>query len=443
MRPTVRRSIACTLASATLALFSPVASQAAPSCTDPSRPLRVEEQRLSQPVPQELLARSGFADIAPAFAAALCEVGDLAAAERLIGSSGDQVWERAVARSQGRETAGDLPAADDRPLYWARLGMTAALRQWTPSFPLDDAQREQLLWSLEQHSRGQTSVQFPRGAGIKRVLVSGFDPFQLNGDIRRSNPSGAAALALDGLVLNTASGPVRVETAMFPVLWKPFERGMVEQTFLPHLRPGRDQVDLFATVSQGRPEQFDVEQWNGRWHTGVDNDDEQRDGVAEIPPGVPTVEPAPEFVPSTQPYAAIVNADTGRYPVFHNTEVTEIPAGATEPVVRPDGPTPGSAARAGGGGSYLSNEIAYRTTLLRDAVGADLRGGHVHTPVLTFAPDNAEDVVDPVFTRNLQDIIAQVRAIVEVAATAEDGEPAVTVAKTPRDRIGRVPAPTM
>ncbi|MER7011702.1 pyroglutamyl peptidase [Saccharopolyspora sp. NPDC000359] len=442
MRPPVRRGVACAIASASLALLAPVPAQAAPSCADPARPLTVEEQRLPRPEPQELLARGGFADVAPAFAAALCEVGDLAAAERLISTSGDQLWDRAVARAQGHGT-GDLPTSDDRPLYWARLGMTTALRQWAPSFPLTDEQRDELLWSLEQHSRGQTSVDFPRGEGIKRVLVSGFDPFQLNGDIRRSNPSGASALALDGVVLNTGSGPVRVEAAMFPVLWKPFEQGMVERTFLPHLRPGADQVDVFATLSQGRPEQFDIEHWNGRWHTGVDNNDEQRDGVTEVPPGLPTVEPPPEFVPTTQAYAAIVRADTGRYPVFHNTEVTEVPAGGTEPVVRPDGPTPGSVARAGGGGSYLSNEIAYRTTLLRDAVGADLRGGHVHTPVLTFAPDNEHAVVDPVFTRNLRDIVAQVRAIVAVAATAEDDEATAPVARTPRDRTGRVPAPSM
>ncbi|GAA4616168.1 pyroglutamyl peptidase [Saccharopolyspora hordei] len=442
MRP-LRRSIACTVASATLALLAPAAAQAAPDCTDPTRPLTVEEQRLQRPEPQEVLARSGFDRAGPAFAAALCEVDDLAAAERLVSAGGDQLWERAVARAQGRDVTGDLPTADDRPLYWARLSMTAALRQWAPSFSLDDEQRDQLLWRLERHSRGQTSARFPRGDGTKHVLVSGFDPFQLNADIRRSNPSGASALALDGTVLHTESGPVRVEAVVFPVLWRPFERGVVEQTFLPHLQPGPDQVDAFATISQGRPGQFDIEHWNGRWHTGVDNDDEQREGVIEVPEGFPAVEPPPEFVPTTQPYAAIVRADTGRFPVFHNTEVTEIPAGGTEPVVRPDGPTPGSVARAGGGGSYLSNEVAYRTTALRDAVGADLRGGHVHTPVLTFAPDNQDELVDPVFTRDLQDIVAQVTAIVGVAATAEEEVSTADVPTTPRDHTGRVPAPSM
>ncbi|MFE7549882.1 pyroglutamyl peptidase, partial [Streptomyces gardneri] len=110
---------------------------------------------------------------------------------------------------------------------------------------------------------------------------------------------------------------------------------------------------------------------------------------------------------------------------YDNTSVTELPAGASTPVVRPDGPTPGSAARAGGGGNYLSNEIAYRATLLRDRLGLTrLPGGHVHTPVLQFGPGNTDPatgmVTDPEFVRNRLDIIAQVRAIVAVAAVPQE-----------------------
>ena len=110
--------------------------------------------------------------------------------------------------------------------------------------------------------------------------------------------------------------------------------------------------------------------------------------------------------------------------MYDNTEVTEIPAGGTEPVVRPDGPTAGSTARAGGGGNYLSNEIAYRATLLRDRLGLHdvLPGGHVHTPVLQFGTGNTDPatgtVTDPEFVRNRLDIIAQVRAILRMAIEA-------------------------
>jgi hypothetical protein len=110
--------------------------------------------------------------------------------------------------------------------------------------------------------------------------------------------------------------------------------------------------------------------------------------------------------------------------VYDHTEVTEIPAGGTDAVVRPDGPTAGSTARAGGGGNYLSNEIAYRATLLRDRLGLHdtLPGGHVHTPVLQFGTGNTDPatgtVTDPQFLQNRQDIIAQVRAILTVAINA-------------------------
>ncbi|MGP4014813.1 pyroglutamyl peptidase [Saccharopolyspora sp. 5N708] len=429
---------------ATLTLFSPAALAAAPraDCADPSVQPTVEEQRLTADVPQQILRASGFDDVGPRFAAQLCAVTNQTEAEKLIAIEGDRLWTRAVAQAQG-PAAGGLPAGDDRPLYWARLTMSKALRQWKSEFSLAQGERDALLWSLEQHSRGQTSIDFPRGDGIKRVLVSGFDPFQLNDDIRRSNPSGASALALDGTVVMTDSGPARIETAMFPVLWTPFEQGMVEQTFLPHLVPGPRQVDIFVTVSQGRPDRFDVEHWNGRWHEGTDNNDETRLGTISVPAGIPTVTPAPEFVPTTQAYADIVRADTGRFPAYHNTEVTEIPAGQTEPVDQPDGPTPGSAARAGGGGSYLSNEIAYRTTLLRDALGVQLRGGHVHTPVLTFAPDNPTEVTDPVFEQNLHDIVSQVGNIVAVATGADGTASVVDLPRSPRDHTGRLPKPSM
>jgi hypothetical protein len=124
----------------------------------------------------------------------------------------------------------------------------------------------------------------------------------------------------------------------------------------------------------------------------------------------------PQWTLTSLPYEAITAADTGRFPVYDNTSVTEVPAGESTPVVRPDGPTPGSTARAGGGGDYLSNEIAYRATLLRDRLGLDVPGGHVHTPVLQFAAGNTTEVTDPEFVRNRLDIIGQTREIIRVAA---------------------------
>jgi pyrrolidone-carboxylate peptidase len=407
-------------AAAVVLVLAVPAAHAAPPVTrgwfDRSAPLTAEEQRLPQAVPREILRRSGFDRFAARFSAVLCGLPRRAAARALVAVEGRLLWRFAVARAQGRTAADGLPRADDRPLYWARLELTAALRQWQPRFALSPAERADLIASLDRSSRGQDTIGFPAGEGVRRVLVTGFDPFRLDDDIRHSNPSGSTALALDGAVLDTPSGPARVETAMFPVLWQPFEQGMLEHALLPHLLPGPRMADVVVTVSQGRPARFDLERWNGRWHTSTDNDRQSRESPIPIPAGTPTVLPAPEFVPTTLPYQRIVPANPGPFPLFDQTAVLEIPAGDTAPVLAPDGPTPGSLARAGGGGSFLSNEIAYRTTLLRDAVAADIPAGHLHVPVLDFGPGNATDPTDPVLEQNRLTILDQTRAILAIAA---------------------------
>jgi pyrrolidone-carboxylate peptidase len=386
-------------------LAVPQAAEAAPAAT-------VEELRLDKAVPQEILRRSGFDSVAPEFARALGSAHTYAQARQIVVRKGSALWKRAVDRAQGRGPAGgDLSRDDDRPLYWARLGMTREVRTWEPGFGLDDGQRAALLDELERTSRGQTAIRYPAGKGVKRILVTGFDPFTLDRDIRISNPSGATALALDGTVIETAEGPARVETAVFPVRWQDFAEGTVERTLRPYLK----KVDLFTTVSQGRVGRFDVERTNGAWRGGFP--DNENIGRTET---VPVTDPAsqPQWTTTTLPYKDIVAASTGRFPVYDNTSVTEIPASGTEAVVRPDGPTEGSTARAGGGGNYLSNEIAYRATLLRDRLGLHdvLPGGHVHTPVLQFGTGNTTEVTDPDFVKNRLDIIAQVRSILTVAA---------------------------
>ncbi|WNF25719.1 pyroglutamyl peptidase [Streptomyces sp. C11-1] len=376
----------------------------------------VEEQRLDRAAPQEILRRSGFDILAPRFARALEGARSYARTERLVTRHASALWRRAVDRAQGRGPArGDLSRGDDRPLYWARLALSRELRTWTPRFGLDDQQRRALLTALETSSRGEEDIRHP-GRQVKRVLITGFDPFTLDRDVRIGNPSGASALALDGTLVHTAKGPARIEAVVFPVRWTDFAEGAVERALARHL----PHLDAFTTISQGRPGRFDVERTNGAWRGGFpDNENLVRTGT------VPVTDPAsqPQWTSSTLPYRRLTEADTGRFPVYDNTEVTEIPAGATQPVTRPEGPTPGSTARAGGGGDYLSNEIAYRATLLRDRMGlSKLPGGHLHTPVLTFGAGNENPatggVTDPDFERNRSDIVRQIRALVKTAVSA-------------------------
>ncbi|WP_407078071.1 pyroglutamyl peptidase [Streptomyces sp. NPDC126499] len=411
----MRSTLALALA---LVATAPAAPAAAPAAAAQAPAAGVEEARLDRAAPREILRRSGFDSLAPEFARSLAKADSFAEAERTVVRHGSALWRRAVDRAQGRgPDGGDLSRDDDRPLYWARLALTRELRTWQPPFGLTEEARARLLDRLERSSRGQDSIRLPAGKGVKRILLTGFDPFTLDRDVRISNPSGATALALDGTWLRTADGSLaRIETAVFPVRWQDFADGTVERALAPHL----PEVDLFTTVSQGRPDRFDIERTNGAWRGGFpDNENVSRTET------VPVADPAtqPQWTSSTLPYAAITAAPTGRFPVYDNTTVTEVPAGSGTPVVRPDGPTPGSLARAGGGGNYLSNEIAYRATLLRDRLGlTGLPGGHVHTPVLRFGAGNTDPatgtVTDAEFVRNRLDIIAQVRAIVAVAAGA-------------------------
>ncbi|MEV6161909.1 pyroglutamyl peptidase [Streptomyces sp. NPDC052052] len=391
-------------------------SGTAPTATTAATTLTVEEQRLDRAAPQEILRRSGFDSVAPQFARALAKANSYAQAERLVEQQGDRLWQRAVDRAQGRGPAGgDLTRDDDRPLYWARLGMTREIRTWDPKFDLSNSRRAKLLDALERTSRGQDTIRYSHNRDMRRILVTGFDPFTLDIDSRISNPSGATALALDGTIIQTADGPARVETVVFPVRWQDFTDGTVERTLRPYL----PQVDLFTTVSQGRVGLFDIERTNGAWRGNYPDN-----ANVSLTETIPVSDPAsqPQWTSTTLPYAAIVAANTGRFPVSDHTTVTEIPAGETTSVTRPDGPTEGSTARGGGGGNYLSNEIAYRATLLRDRLGlhSSLPGGHVHTPVLQFGTGNTDPatgtITDPEFVRNRLDIIAQVREILKVAA---------------------------
>ena len=89
-------------------------------------------------------------------------------------------------------------------------------------------------------------------------------------------------------------------------------------------------------------------------------------------------------------------------------------------------PTPNATwcSRQGGGGDYLSNESAYRNTLLRDVFGLDIPAGHIHVPVMTnffggtantgggVRDDNA--ITDARFEAYRTAIVAQTKALLLV-----------------------------
>ncbi|MFC0625612.1 hypothetical protein [Kribbella deserti] len=394
------------------------------TCYDTSVPGTVEEQRLDnaspggQPVPPQILERSGFDDDVERFTRILCALPGYRPALAVVRAQGDALWTTAIRRAQRTQQTPDLPSTDDRGLYWARISMAKALRQWQPRKPLQAAERAELIRTLEYASRGITSTRFDHG--VRRVLVTGFDPFTLDADIRIGNPSGANALSLDGTRWRVNGETVQIQTVVFPVRYTDFDEGMVEHALAPHYRPGPQRAELVMTVSQGRVGLFDLEVFNGRRRSVVsigDNNNLWGGGTVAAPVVAPGMPPGPEWLTSSLPMTEMAATAVPPFRTRVNTSVLEIPAGQTTPVRRPDGPTPGSIASEGAGGGYLSNEVAYRNTLQRDLLHPAMPAGHLHVPVLQFGAGNTSEITDPSYEANRDAIVAGSHAILRTALT--------------------------
>lgn len=328
-------------------------------------------------VPVRLIVSGGFEPQLPAFTGQLATARNFRRARQIVLQHGRDLWQLAARRAQAGDT-------DDRPVYWARLQMARALRQWQPGFRLTGAQGSELLDVFERASRGMETAAFGTGTALKRILISGFDVFGLERarDITRGNPSGAAALALDGRRIRSGAIEGEVQAVIFPVRFADFDRGIAERLFRPFLT-GPGAVDMIMTVSQGISPEFEVEEYAGRRRSSeaVENVGVTGGGTPQRPVVPPGLAPGPEFLRTTLPRS--VRGTFGRTaPTAEETEVVEIPAGGTGPVRRPAGPTPGTIAVAGSGGGYISNEIFYRVSLLRLQESATIPVGHLHTPLL-------------------------------------------------------------
>ncbi|MEU4194298.1 hypothetical protein AB0E69_20550 [Kribbella sp. NPDC026611] len=392
-------------------------------CLDTTIAGTVEEQRLTRgiaggpSVPAEILQRTGFDRQVEVFSRLLCRVPNQRAAAALVRAQGEIMWRTATYRAQ-HPTRGEtaLPSTDDRGLYWARLSMALTLRQWQPRFDLGTTERAGLIRSLEYASRGITSTEF--SPQVNRILITGFDPFTLDADIRIGNPSGANALTLDGQRWTINGKTYEIQTVVFPVRYTDFDENMVENALVPHYRPGPQHADLVMTASQGRVGIFDLEATNGRRRSVSsigDNNNLWGGGTISAPVVSPSMPPGPEWITSSLPLARMAQTDVTPFRTRVNTSVLEIPAGETTPVRRPDGPTPGSIASEGTGGGYLSNEVAYRNTLQRDLLDPSMPAGHLHVPVLSFDPTNKTAVTDPTYEANRNAIITGAHAILKSA----------------------------
>ena len=285
------------------------------------------------------------------------------------------LWEKSVV---GFDKRHDF---DDRPLYWARLKMSKSLRQAPAFATLFVNQQEQLIHKLEFLSRGVNDIKFDRDVA-KKILVTGFDPFLLDRNIKQSNPSGAAALALDDLLVSFNEEDAEIETVIFPVRFADFDQGMIEEVLSPYLKAHK--IDMLITISMGR-KNFDLERFPAlrRSATAPDNLNVYT-GANASSPFIPLLKTEPlsdvEFVEFSLPAKAMQQAQ-GPYKININAKVTTLVNGKpTTVIARSLKQLSHSISVKGSGGGYLSNEISYRSLLLRDKYFPLLPVGHIHTP---------------------------------------------------------------
>jgi pyrrolidone-carboxylate peptidase len=365
-----------------------------PRCTPTQT---VEERRLAtETAPGEIIASSAFNPYVESFQKAVDKARSYRKAQAVVRAHGLKLWQTAVDRAQTT-----TPEMDDRPLDWTLLKMMAYLRQYTPrwvkppSSPTPDVLRRQkdgLLELFEQVSRGMDTARFETEEGVKKILISGFDPFGLRDAVDRGNPSGAAVLSLDGRQLTEGSITATVQGVIFPVRFGDFNAGIVERFFGPFIQSSTP-PDMIMTISQGGGSQFEVERFAAGARSSGDYPDNAqrtaRGGLARPaqPQGLPA---GPGFLETALPAHAI-RAALGRSQALNEeTGFMEIRPGESRPVPGGNQPTAGSRPVEGSGGGFLSNEIFYRTLLLRREAGAALPVGHLHTPYLAPPGNSVE-----------------------------------------------------
>lgn len=351
----------------------------------------VEEARLSQWPPAEApLWQPELAEFSRALAASHDEPSLLLLAAR----TGIALWQKAV-----RDVQQSTPF-DDRPLYWTRLAGQRLLRERAHHLQLAAAADQRLWQAFEDASRGLTDLAYPESG--ERIFLTGFDPFRLDNDRQQSNPSGLAALALDGKVLQRGSRRIQIETVLIPVRFADFDQGLIERLLTPVLTD--PQMRLVSTISMGRSG-FDLERFPGRRRSADAFDNRNvKTGGTPMRPVLPrwrgSALDGPEFVEFSLPAERMTRVQQP-FAVTDNGQVTTLAGTMT---VRRLAELQFQTAVNGSGGGYLSNEISYRSIRLRDALGVSLPVGHIHTPAVRGYDEKTE-----------RQIVGQIEAMLRAA----------------------------
>ncbi|MGI2109387.1 hypothetical protein ACRN9C_08295 [Shewanella frigidimarina] len=379
----------------TLALTLSTAVNAGPLSKD------VEEMRVSKAGQTMPNVVNRYQAISDTLEVKLAQSTDELAVTEMAAHQGHRLWQQAVRDVQSGHS-------DDRSLYWSRLSMRNVLKQEKAGFNVADWQRDILVKAVEKSSRGFSDITFSPDTQIN-ILVTGFDPFFLDRNIGQSNPSGLAALALDGYRFDVNGKKAQIETVMIPVRYADFDNGIIESLLTPFYRD--NSVDMVFTISMGR-ENFDIERFPGRNRSAEAPDNlNVLTGASQRNPKAPLFNNGtstdgklngPEFVQFSLPIEAMA-AVKGHWSVNDNNQISTLSRGQFKASSLAE--LQNEISVEGSGGGYLSNEISYRSILLRDQFNLNLPVGHIHTPRIKGYDSQVES-----------DIVEQIRAMIAAAA---------------------------
>ena len=320
------------------------------------------------------------------------------ALDKVISEFAKKLWQNNVSLIQKQADG------DDRKLYWARLSMASALRQHPRFTQLSTEEQQQLMRQFEFISRGSEDVNFDEDATIK-ILVTGFDPFFLDRHITQSNPSGVSALMLDGKTININNKKAHIEALMIPVRFADFDQGMIESLLTPYMKD--KSVDYIFTISMGRKD-FDIERFPGlRRSANAPDNLNVYTGANKSLPLIPRLydKPltGPEFVKFSLPVDVMKQAKT-HYQVNDNKNIATLAGKMTANSLSE---LANKVSVSGSGGGYLSNEISYRSIVLRNEFNPSLPVGHIHTPrIAAFEPETSNRIYQDILLM-LEEVVSQ------------------------------------
>lgn len=314
-------------------------------------------------------ARREIPELATKYDPSLGKLYDSLRSSPSTASETAQQFGRELIRQAFEQSTGIDSIVDDRPLYWSRLmGLVVIRHTLTTCLKLDKNLTDNVCAHYERESRLLTLHPTRDNEPAKKsILLSCFDPFNLDTNLAQTNPSAVIALTL---AREKICGH-NVEVAVFPVRFEDFDGWVVENTFTPLFRT---QPRLVLTMSMGR-DQFDLERFPGRRRSSTAPDNRNKFGRVDNE-SVPSTD-GPEFLEFTLP-AVAMSAVQGHWSVVDNRRVQTVESGKldADSLDRLAKET----AIAGSGGGFLSNEISYRSRLLHVRLGEEFPLGHLHVP---------------------------------------------------------------